>query len=93
MEYLSLKPDRELLNAKFDSYHLGTENLDLKSLSLLQKVAYYPLTEEHYSYSYLRAHAAQNLLTIDRWNENEDALYFIDDNFCVMGAIFNKVYC
>eukprot|EP00794_Sanderia_malayensis_P018750 gene18752-20641_t len=90
MEYISLKPDRELINAKFDSYHLGTDTLELKSLNLLQPVAYYPLTEDHYSYFYLRAHAQQNLLVLDRWNENEDALYFIDNNFAVMGLTFNK---
>ncbi len=91
MEYLSLKPNREILNAGFNSYHLGTESLEVKSLNLLEPVAYYPLTEEHYSYSHLRAHTAQNLLILDRWNEEEDTLYFIDKTFSIMGVTYNKV--
>ena len=91
MEYISLKPDRTLLNAKFESYHLGTVNLELRSRNLLQPVAYDPLSEDHYSFSHLRAHAEQNLLVLDLWNKQEDVLYFVDSTFAVMGVSFDKV--
>ena len=91
MEYITLKPNRDLLNAKFESYHLAPTTLEVKQQSLLQTVAFYPLTEEHYSYAHLRAHATQNLLTLDPWNTAEDILYFVDDTFEVTGITFDKV--
>lgn len=91
MEYITLKPNRDLLNAKFESYHLGPTTLEVKQQSLLQPVAFHPLTEEHYSYAHLRAHATQNLLTLDPWNTDEDILYFVDDTFGVTGIAFDKV--
>ena len=90
-EYVSLKPNRELLNAKFESYHLGSVNLQTQTKSFLQPVAYYPLTDEHYSFSHLRAHAEQNLLVLDLWNKEQDILYFIDESYAVMGLPYNKV--
>jgi len=89
-EYVSLKPNRELLNAKFESYHLGSVNLQTQTKSFLQPVAYYPLTDEHYSFSHLRAHAEQNLLVLDLWNKEQDILYFIDESYAVMGLPYNK---
>ena len=90
-EYVSLKPNRDLLNAKFESYHLGSANIQTETKSFLQPVAYYPLTDEHYSFSHLRAHAEQNLMVLDLWNKEQDILYFIDESYAVMGIPYNKV--
>lgn len=91
-EYISLKPNRDLLNVKFESYHLGSATLQLERKSFLQPVAYYPLTDEHYSFSHLRAHAVQNLLVLDLWNNESNVVYFVDDSYAVMGLPYDKVY-
>ena len=88
---MSLKPNRDLLNAKFESYHLGPTNLETERKTLLQQVAYYPLKDEHYSFSHLRVHAEQNLLVSDLWNKDDDVLYFVDETLAIMGLRYDKV--
>ena len=92
-EYISLKPNRDLLNAKFESYHLGSAILQIERKSFLQPVAYYPLTDEHYSFSHLSAHAVQNLLVLDLWNKESNVVYFVDESCAVMGLPYDKVVC
>ena len=91
MEYTSLKPNRDLLNPKFESYHLGSVALQTEKKTLLQPIAYYPLTEEHYSFSHLRAHAGQNLLVFDSWNKESNVVYFVDESYTVMGVPYDEV--
>lgn len=81
----SLRPDRSLLNAKFDGYKLSTQPLDVQSTSLAAPVNVVTLKDDVFSHLHVKAFGWTNHLVLDSWNEqdNETLLYFVDENYSV----------
>lgn len=81
----SLRPDRSLLNAKFDGYKLSTEPLEVQSTSFTAPVNVVSLKDDVFSHLHVKAFGWMNHLLLDSWNEQDNLalLYFVDDNYNV----------
>ena len=84
MEYGVLKPNRELLNPRFEGYKLASLEHHLQTLTLAISVCNVPLKDDHYNYAHLRSHGSQNLMALDSWNEKNNLIYFVDKDLQVV---------
>lgn len=81
----SLRPDRSLLNPKFDGYKLSPEPLEVQTTSLAAVVNVVSLKDDVISHLHVRAFGWTNHLVLDDWNEedNQSLLYFVDENHAI----------
>lgn len=79
----SLRPNRELLNPKFEGYKLALDPLTLSSTSLASAVNNVPLREESFSFQHIRAFGNRNHLVIDSWTDcgKTEVVYFVNENY------------
>jgi hypothetical protein len=80
-----LRPNRELLNPKFDGYKLSSDQLAVQSASLPHAVNIVRLRDDVFSYLHVKAFAWTNHLVLDNWSLNggKILLYFVDENYAV----------
>ena len=78
----SLRPDRSLLNAKFDSYKLSPNRLEVQSTSLATPVNTVTLKDDVFSHLHVQALGWTNHLVVDKWNEKDgvELLFFVEEN-------------
>ena len=88
----SLRPNRELLDPKFEGYKLALDPLTLSSTSLASAVNNVPLREESFSFQHIRAFGNRNHLVIDSWTDcgKTEVVYFVNENYEVQ-RVFVKV--
>lgn len=81
----SLRPNRSLLNAKFDGYKLSPEPLEVQTTYLAAAVNVVSLKDDVFSHLHVRAFGWTNHLVLDNWNEedNQSLLYFVDENYSI----------
>ncbi|XP_028392291.1 nudC domain-containing protein 1-like [Dendronephthya gigantea] len=81
----SLRPNRELLNPKFDGYKLSPDQLAVEVSSLPEQVNTVRLKEDIFSHLHVKAFAWTNHLVLDNWTADNGRilLYFVDENFAV----------
>jgi hypothetical protein len=81
----SLRPNRELLNPKFDGYKLSSDQLAVESASLPNAVNIVRLKDDVFSYLHVKAFAWTNHLVVDNWSHiaGKILLYFVDENYAV----------
>ena len=81
----SLRPNRELLNPKFDGYKLSSDQLAVQSTSLPHAVNIVRLKDDVFSYLHVQAFAWTNHLVCDYWSPDPGKilLYFVDENYAV----------
>ena len=85
----SLRPDRDLLNHKFEGYKLSGNSLDVCSTTLLSAVSDVSLKDELLiSFQHVRAFGNVNHLVLDSWTDGgkTEAVYFVDENYEVQRA-------
>lgn len=85
----SLRPNRQLLNPKFEGYKLALDPLTLSSTRLLSSVNNVPLREESFSLQHIRAFGNHNHLVIDSWTDGgkTEVVYFVNENYEVQRAV------
>lgn len=79
----SLRPDRSLLNYKFEGYKLSGYTLDVCSTALLSAVNDLRLKDELLiSFQHMRAFGNINHLVLDSWIDGgkTEAVYYVDKN-------------
>lgn len=85
----SLRPDRELLDPKFEGYKLSLDPLHLSSTTLVSAVNNVTLRDELLiSFQHMRAFGNLNHLVVDPWIDGgkTEAVYFVDENYDVQRA-------
>ena len=85
----SLRPNRDLLDPKFEGYKLSLEPLTLSSTNLVSAVNDIPLREELFSFQHMRAFGNHNHLVLDSWldgGKHQDVIYFVNENYEVQRA-------
>lgn len=87
----SLRPNRDLLDPKFEGYKLSADPLTLSSTNLVSAVNDIPLREELFSFQHMRAFGNLNHLVFDSWidggkPERAEVIYFINENYEVQRA-------
>ena len=84
----SLRPNRELLDSKFEGYKLSSEPLTLSSTNLVTAVNDVPLREELFSFQHMRAFGNLNHLVLDSWLDGgkHEVMYFVNENYEVQRA-------
>ncbi|CAF0762982.1 unnamed protein product, partial [Didymodactylos carnosus] len=85
IQWYDFRPNKKLLNPKFDGYRLSLDPLAqyvLKFDNDIQVQSEIDLNDELYIYNCIKAYKSLNHLYYDQWtsNENNDKLYFIDKN-------------
>ena len=85
----SLRPNRQLLNPKFEGYKLALDPLTLSSTRLLSSVNNVPLREESFSLQHIRAFGNHNHLVIDSWTDGgkTEVVYFVNENYEVQRVV------
>ena len=85
----SLRPNRDLLDPKFEGYKLSLEPLTLSSSNLVSTVNNVPLREELFSFQHMRAFGNPNHLVLDSWmmdGGKHEVIYFVNENYEVQRA-------
>ena len=84
----SLRPNRDLLDPKFEGYKLSLEPLTLSSTNLLSAVNDILLREELFSFQHMRAFGNLNHLVVDSWLDGgkHEVVYFVNENYEVQRA-------
>ena len=84
----SLRPNRDLLDPKFEGYKLSLEPLGLSSTNLPSVVNNLPLREEWFSLQHMRAFGNLNHLVLDSWTDGgkREVIYFVNENYEVQRA-------
>ena len=84
----SLRPNRDLLDPKFEGYKLSLEPLTLSSTNLVSAVNDTPLREELFSFQHMRAFGNLNHLVLDSWLDGgkHEVIYFVNENCEVQRA-------
>ena len=85
----SLKPNRSLIDPKFEGYKLSVEPLSVNSTQLISLVNEVPLREDIFSLQHLRAFGNHNHLVVDLWSEeeNEESVYYVDEDLQVQQVL------
>ncbi|XP_072116877.1 nudC domain-containing protein 1 isoform X2 [Mobula birostris] len=78
----SLRVDRRLIDANFDSYRLSLEPLPTYAVELDGAVAEVKLREDQYTLDHMRVFGMYNYLHCDRWYQ--DSVYYVDQHERVM---------
>ncbi|XP_072906113.1 nudC domain-containing protein 1 [Hemitrygon akajei] len=78
----SLRVDRRLIDANFDSYRLSLEPLPTYTVELDGAVAEVKLREDQYTLDHMRVFGMYNYLHCDRWYQ--DSVYYVDQHERVM---------
>ena len=81
----NLRPNRELLNPKFDGYKLSSEQLAVESTALPNAVNIVGLRDDVFSHLHVKAFAWTNHLVLDNWSQDTDKilLYIVDESHAV----------
>ena len=84
----SLRPNRDLLDPKFEGYKLSSESLTLSSTNLVSAVNDIQLREELFSFQQMRAFGNLNHLVFDPWIDGgkPEVIYFVNENYEVQRA-------
>lgn len=90
----TLRPNRELLNPKFDGYKLSPDQLNVQSTSLPNAVNIIGLQDDVFSYLHVKAFAWTNHLVLDNWSDasGKILLYFVDENYAVNQIIVQVLH-
>lgn len=86
----NFKPNRELLNSKFEGYKLSSDTPNVESVALGDAVNIVSLRDDVFSHLHVKAFAWTNHLVIDEWtlSNKRTFLYFVDVNYCVQKVCF-----
>ena len=89
----SLRPNRALLNPKFDGYKLSANQLVVEGALLANSVNVVRLRDDVFSYLHVKAFAWTNHLVLDNWSDDGEKilLYFVDENYAVNQIIVQVV--
>ncbi|XP_069777094.1 nudC domain-containing protein 1 isoform X2 [Narcine bancroftii] len=74
----SLRVDRRLIDARFDSYRLSLEPMPTYTVELDSAVAEVKLREDQYTLNHMHVFGMYNYLHCDRWYQ--DSVYYVDQH-------------
>ncbi|EDO36733.1 predicted protein [Nematostella vectensis] len=84
----SLRPNKSLLDHRFEGYKLSGDQLEAKSINLVSGVNVASLREDLFSLQHVRAFGRPNHLVLDPWQscEESERVYWVDTNYEVQQA-------
>ncbi|XP_076806640.1 nudC domain-containing protein 1-like [Clavelina lepadiformis] len=78
---VELRPDRKLIDSKFESYKLSLNPLPSYKAAIPDGVYQVNAGDEEFSYEKIKCFTLHNYLILDPWNKEN--VYFVDSTFCL----------
>ncbi|XP_064640690.1 nudC domain-containing protein 1-like [Lineus longissimus] len=79
---VDLRPERSLLDPKFEGYKLDLDPLPTYKLSLPKGPDHVKLRDDQYSFQHVKAFGSTNHLLLDPWNQN--TVYYVCHDWNIM---------